>query len=239
MEVVPLKFLQWFGPVLETAKSVIPLAALLVVLQVVALRRPFADVKATLWGLVLTIIGLHLFMKGAAMSLVPLGEGVGRELFRLPRPFLIALVGFCVGFAATMVEPALRDVARQVEEISVGVISAKTLIYVVAGGFGVGMALGLWRLYMGIGFFKVMIPLLGLIVLGVAFAPQPFGAIALDAASATTGPVNIPVNMAIALGLAGSLAGIDPLIAGFGLVGITATCSSLAVILLGLLSRVL
>lgn len=234
-----MRLLSWFSPFVSTAKSVLPLAVLLALVQLLLLRRPLSDVKATLMGLLLTVVGLHLFMKGAAMSLVPMGEGVGRELFRLSRPGLIALVGFFVGYAATLVEPALRDVVRQVEDISVGVIRANIMLNVVACGFGLGMALGLWRLAQGIGFLPVIMPVLALVLLGVLFVPSPYGALALDAAAATTGPVNIPVNMALALGLASSLSGIDPLIAGFGLVGLTAASSSLSVLFLGLLSRLL
>lgn len=234
-----MKILEWLAPLWNTAKTVIPLAALLAALQFFALKRPLDDVKSLVYGLALTVVGLHLFMKGASLSLVPLGSAVGQHLYRLGHPLLIMAAGFVVGYAATLVEPALRDVASQVQEVSVGVISARMLSQVVAVGFGCGMALGLWRLVRGVGFLPVMLPLLALLALGVAFAPKPFGSIALDAASATTGPVNIPVNLALALGLSQAIEGLDPLTAGFGLVGLTSCASSLAVILLGLLSRFL
>ncbi len=43
----------------------------------------------------------------------------------------------------------------------------------------------------------------------------------MDSASATTGPVNIPLNLAIALGLAKVIEHADPLLSGFGLIGLT------------------
>ena len=40
----------------------------------------------------------------------------------------------------------------------------------------------------------------------------------MDSASATTSPVNIPLNMALAIGLAKVLENVDPLLSGFGIV---------------------
>lgn len=234
-----MRFLAFLTPLWQTAKSVLPLVAVLIFFQGVVFRRPFGDIKLIFWGMLLTLVGLHLFLKGISLCLVPLGEMVGTNLFRLGHPVFILLAGFVIGFVATLVEPALRDMAMQVEEISVGVISHKVLLYVVATGFGLGMALGLWRLLHGYRFLWLILPLLGLLLIGVMLCPSPYRALALDTASATTGPVNIPVNMAIALGLASVLEGLDPLTAGFGLVGVTSCCASLAVLVLGLLARIL
>lgn len=142
-----------------------------------------------------------------------------------------------LGYFGTLVEPALRTLALQVEELSVGVISRRLLINGVAIGFGLGMGLGLWRLMSGVSYIKVLLPLLATVGLFACITPQPFAAVALDAASATTGPVNIPVNMAIALGLAGSIAGVDPLLAGFGLVGLTSLGSMIATMVLSIAAR--
>ena len=61
----------------------------------------------------------------------------------------------------------------------------------------------------------------------------------MDCASATTGPVNIPINMALAIGLASMLEVTDPLLAGFGIVGLTSMGTILSVLSLGILSRFL
>ena len=45
-------------------------------------------------------------------------------------------------------------------------------------------------------------PILFIIIILCLFAPPEIIDIAMDSASATTGPVNIPINMAIAIGLA-------------------------------------
>jgi hypothetical protein len=83
----------------------------------------------------------------------------------------------------------------------------------------------------------MIIPILVLTAVLILFAPEEFVGIAFDAASATTGPVNIPINMAIAIGLAYALGGADPLLNGFGLVGLTSLGTMVTVLVLGILSR--
>ncbi len=100
------------------------------------------------------------------------------------------------------------------------------------------MALGATKILYNINFLHILIPVL-LVLAGLGYcSSQTMGAIAFDCAGATTGPVNIPVNMAIALGLARGVEGLDPLTAGFGLVGLTVLCVAMAILGVGILRGV-
>ena len=221
----------------ETASSIIPLAAILAVFQLVILKKPLHNVKEFLTGFILAVLGLHLFLKGTTMSLIPLGDSVGRNLVIIERRWLILIIGFIIGYFATLVEPGLKSLALEIEELSAGAIPNKVLIHGVAIGFGAGMAIGMLKILWNIPYIKVLIPLLLIIMFLLFFTPEPFGAIAFDAASATTGPVNIPINMALAVGLASVIEGVDPLLSGFGIVGLTSIGSMISVMILGILTK--
>lgn len=221
----------------ETMRSIIPLTAVLALFQIVVLKKPIHDMKEFSIGFILTVLGLHLFLKGATMTLIPLGESVGRNLVVIEKQWLILIIGFVIGYLATLVEPGLKAVALEVEELSAGAITNKLLIHAVAIGFGGGMLIGLGKILLNIPYTKIVVPLLIVTIVLVLFTPEPFGAIAFDAASATTGPVNIPINMAIAVGLASVIQGVDPLLAGFGIVGLTSMGSMISVMILGILTQ--
>jgi hypothetical protein len=232
-----MKLLSGFSELWETASSIIPLTAILAVLQIFVLKKPVDDVKGFLVGFVLSILGLHLFLKGTTMTLIPLGDSVGRNLVVIEKRWIILIIGFVVGYFATMVEPGLKALALEVEELSAGAIPQKLLINGVAIGFGAGMSIGLLKILLNVPYVKVLVPLL-LIVIALAFVtPEPFAAIAFDAASATTGPVNIPLNMALAVGLTSVIKGADPLISGLGIVGLTSIGSMISVMILGILTK--
>lgn len=222
----------------ETARSVLPLVLALAFFQLVILRKPIKSVKEFVIGVLLSIFGLHFFLKGISMSLLPLGDSVGENLIVLERKWLMMAVAFVVGYFGTLVEPALKALALEVEEISMGAIPNKVLIHAVAVGFGAGMGIGVYKILNNISYVKVVAPLLLVILVLIFFAPEEFVSIAMDSASATTGPVNIPLNMALAIGLAKVLENVDPLLSGFGIVGLTSVGAVISVLILGILTRI-
>ena len=232
-----MKILDTLLPLWETAKSILPLTALMAFIQLLVFRKPIENVKEFLIGFVFAIIGLHLFLKGTSMSLISIGDSVGRNLYLLDKKWIIIVVAFGIGYFGTLVEPALKALALQVETLSAGAIPQKVLIHGVAVGFGIGMAIGMLKILLNIPFIKIIIPLLLIVIILSYFAPEPFGALAMDSASATTGPVNIPLNMALAIGLASVLEGVDPLISGFGIIGLTSVGAMISVLVLGILTK--
>lgn len=232
-----IKLIESLAPLWETAKSIIPLTAILIIFQLFILKKPLENVKDFSIGFVLAILGLHLFLKGTTMSLIPIGESVGRSLYILEKKWIIVAAAFVIGYFGTLVEPALQTLALEVEELSVGAIPHKVLIHGVAIGFGMGMAIGILKILLNIPYLKIIVPLLLIIMVLVFFTPEPFGAVAMDAASATTGPVNIPLNMALAIGLASVIETADPLISGFGIIGLTSVGAMVSVMVLGILTK--
>ncbi len=211
---------------------------MLIVCQVLILKRSIPNVRSFGVGLAFVILGLFFFLEGISLSLIPMGEEVGRNLVLLDNKVFIIIIAFVIGYASTLVEPGLQALAAEVEEISIGAIRQKILIHTVAIGVGSGMALGLLKILNNIPSRNMIIPILIITTVLILFAPEEFVGIAFDAASATTGPVNIPINMAIAIGLAYSVGGADPLLHGFGLVGLTSLGTMVTVLVLGILSRI-
>ncbi len=203
------------------------------------LRKPIENVKEFGIGFLLSVFGLHFFLKGVSMSLFPLGDSVGSNLVVLERKWLIVLIAFIIGYFGTLVEPALQALALEVEEISIGAIPHKVLIHAVAIGFGAGMGIGIYKILNDVSYIKIIVPLLLIIIVLIFLAPEEFVSIAMDSASATTGPVNIPLNMALAIGLTKIIESADPLLSGFGIVGLTSVGGAvISVLALGILTKI-
>jgi len=230
-----VRMFETLKPLWETTRSVIPIVGFMLIFQLLVLKKSVADSKQIIGGLVLSILGLHFFLKGISLSLLPLGDSIGRDLFLLDNKYIIVGFAFVLGYFATLVEPALRTLALEVEEVSVGAIPTKTLIHAVAVGFGIGMALGIFKILNNIPTSKIVMPILVLAIVLCRFAPEEYVAIAMDSASATTGPVNIPLNMALAIGLAKISGFTDPLLNGFGIIGLTSLGAVISVLVLGII----
>ncbi len=222
----------------DTITSVLPLAGILLILQLLVFKKPLHNNKQFILGFIMTVLGLHFFLQGVELSLIPLGDSVGSNFVYIEKKWIVLIISFIIGYFATLVEPGLKSLALEIEELSAGAIPNKVLIHGVAVGFGGGMLIGLARILYDIPFIKIIVPLL-LVVVGLVFiTPEPFNTVAFDAASATTGPVNIPINMALAVGLASVIEGIDPLLAGFGVVGLTSVGSMISVMILGIMTKI-
>lgn len=232
-----MKNLEGLNALWETARSVLPISAFLILFQVLVLRKPIENAKNFVLGFLLSVFGLHFFLKGVSMSLIPLGNSVGKNLIDLKYKWSIVVFSFILGYFATLVEPALKALALEVEEISVGAIPHTTLIHAVAIGFGGGMAIGMFKILNSIPNTKVILPILLVIAVLTYLAPDEFVAIAMDSASSTTGPVNIPLNMAVAIGLSTIVENADPLLNGFGIIGLTSLGAVMSVLVLGILTK--
>ena len=233
-----MKLWEGLNAVLKTAYTVLPITLLLVFFQVVVFKKTLGEMRSFVLGVVLTVLGLHFFLKGVTLSLLPLGENVGQNLVIMERKWLIIGFAFLIGYCGTLVEPALRVLALEAEEISIGALPANVLLHAVAIGFGLGMALGVFKILQGIPISKIILPFLVLFIILAFVVPEQYIALGMDSASATTGPVNIPLNLAIALGLAKVIEHADPLLSGFGLIGLTSFGAMFSVFILGLLTKI-
>lgn len=221
----------------NTVFSVLPLIVILLLLKLVIFRSPLESNKQFIVGTLFTIVGLFVFLQGAQMSLIPVAESAGSEMYKLSQPVII-IVAFVIGFASTLVEPALTSVTQQAENVAVGAVTARFLTIVTALGFSIGMVLAVVKIIYNWNFLWIVVPALVILAVLGLFCNQTFAAIAFDCAGATTGPVNIPVNLALALGLARTVEGADPLTAGFGIIGLTIIGVACAIMTVGLFIKI-
>lgn len=215
-------------------RSVAPVIGILLVFQLLVLRQPLEDWREIAVGLVLTVVGLVIFLKGLEIGLTPLGEAASEALARRGSLPLVVLFGACLGYGATLAEPALRILAERIEDLTGGALGSTLFVQTVAVGVALGLAIGSARIVLGIETTPFFIPALALSLVLTFFAPERYTGLAFDAALATTGPVTVPLAVALGGGLALALDRGDVLIFGFGLVAFAALGPILCVLALGI-----
>ena len=145
---------------------------------------------------------------------------------------LIVVIGFAfiLGFGATLAEPALNALGMTVENLTNGAFRKSMLMYSVAGGVAVGIALGVSKVVLGFDLMKVLLPLYGLGVILTIFSTEEFVNVAWDSAGVTTGPVTVPLVLAMGLGLGNAGSAVE----GFGILSLASICPIVAVLSMGL-----
>lgn len=225
-----------FGHVLlEVAVALLPLAVIFLFLQLWLLKFPFKRVAAILKGLLLTFIGLALFLQGVYIGFLPVGEIIGLALGGLVYKWVIIPVGFLLGFAAVFAEPAVRVLTYEVEKVSGGFIPRQIMLYTLSFGVAVSLALSMARILFGFSLWYLVLPGYILALFMAQRSAPSFVAIAFDSGGVATGPMTVTFILSMFLGVASAIEGCNPLIEGFGMIALVALSPILSVLSLGML----
>lgn len=182
-----------------------------------------------LFGTVLTILGLTIFLLGADIGIIPIGEKVGTALTRKRNLPLLLGVAFLIGFLVTIAEPDVQVLAKQICGINPA-INSTVLVIFIALGIGLFVALGLMRTVLQIPMKYFMAAAYIVVFALAAFTSETFVPLAFDASGATTGPMTVPFIFALGMGVASKNNKDD----SFGLTGIASIGPIMAVLILGL-----
>lgn len=223
-------------------RAIIPLMLFLYLVQRFILKEIIPNGQEILAGVVFCLVGMAIFNLGLSFGLVPLGQKVGAaapNAFAPPAMFYGALWGkvvvllfaFFLGYGATMAEPALNALGLTVENVTQGAFKKKLLIHSVAFGVGCGIALGVAKMMFDIPLAMLLIPLYVLLIPITWLASEKFVNIGWDSAGVTTGPITVPLVLAMGLGVGTATSALD----GFGIISLASVCPIIVVLTLGIL----
>lgn len=217
----------------NTSKSVIPIAILVVVLNL------FVGVETKLLinffiGCVGVILGLGVFLTGVEISISEIGSMMGDFIARFDKIVKVVIFGIFIGFTISVAEPDLLILANEVTS-AVG-IPAQIIVMIISLGVGMMISLGLFRIFKEISLSNMMWALYLTVFVLMIFTDDVGHAIAFDASGATTGAMTTPFIIAIGLGVA-SLKGERTEDDSFGLVGLASTGPILAGLIMSLFSK--
>jgi hypothetical protein len=220
----------------ETLRAVVPLFAVVCLLQLTLIGASTATMIDLLVGAALIVAGMLLLFTGVDYGILPMGNYVGAALPGKGSIALIAAVAFALGFATTLAEPDVLVLANQVNRF-MSDISRQTILYSIAVGVGTFTAIAMARIVFGFSLRGLLTVAYGAMLALSFFAPAQFIPLAYDAGSVTTGVLTAPIVISIAIGLSSVLAGRSAVADGFGLLGFASIGPIFAMMAIGILLR--
>ncbi len=157
----------------ESLSSVLPITVIVLLLSITLVPLEVGTLTLFLTGAVLLIVGIGLFQLGAEMAMTPLGQGVGSKLSKGKRIFPIILICFVIGAIITIAEPDLQVLANQVASIP-----NQVLIWTVAIGVGVFLAVAVLRIRFHISLRRLLAVCYILLFVLSFFSPSSFTSVA-------------------------------------------------------------
>ncbi len=224
------------GLLKDNVKTVIPIAAVVLVLNFTLVPLGFSLIARFLVGAVLIIIGLSLFLLGVDIGITPMGSLTGSSLVMTNKLPVVLLGGLVLGFFISIAEPGLMVLAYQVDFVTLSAISSWMLLIVVSTGLAIMVSLGFLRVVVRMS-LKLFLLLSYLVIFVLALFTQPeFLAIAFDSSGATTGILAVPFLLALAVGISrlrkDSVASEED---SFGLVAIASAGAIMSVLVLNII----
>ena len=209
--------------------DLLPIILVIAFFQIVVLKQALPQMGEVLFGALLVVAGLTLFVQGLEMGLFPIGEAMARALARKGSLFWLLSFAFALGFSTTVAEPALIAVASEAAKIAgqEGLIDpgpdslkqyAFGLRMSVAFSVGLAILIGVMRIIRGWPIHYLIIGGYIIVMLMTIIAPKEIIGIAYDAGGVTTSTITVPLVAALGVGLASSIRGRSPLVDGFGLI---------------------
>jgi hypothetical protein len=138
-----------------------------------------------------------------------------------------------LGFGATIAEPALNALGITAEQLTNGVFKKRTLIMAVSAGVAFGIAIGLVKLIFDLPLIWLILPGYLVAVVLTVFSTEEFVNVAWDSAGVTTGPITVPLVLAMGLGFGNATNAVE----GFGILTMASIGPVITVMLSGLWSR--
>jgi len=227
----------------DQVRAVVPLALMLVGFQALALRSSLLDTHSIVLGILAVIIGLMFFMEGVKLGLMPFAENVGFHMPGKTHPTVLLLFSLLLGGAATFAEPSIGAL-----QAAASAVSAERapwlrqllgpyvfwLVLAVAVGVGLAVSVGMVRMMLGWQLKKLVLLIVPPTLALTAWAAQqpdliPIIGLAWDCGAVTTGPVTVPLVLAVGVGVAASAGRSDNPLSGFGIVTLASLFPILAV----------
>lgn len=229
-------------------KAVSFVVAYLLCAQLLIFRVPIADALGVAFGVGATVAGLAFFLEGLFLGIMPLGEHCGLRLPGKAGPALIGLFSLVLGMTATLAEPAIGFLKAQGGALRPWDSpllffllnrGSTLLVWAVAAGVGVAVILGVFRFLYGWS-FKPFVFVLAPAMLAFSFvfesdpALRPLAGLAWDTGGVTTGPVTVPLVIALGIGVSRITGAKGGGASGLGVVTLASALPVLAVFALGL-----
>ncbi len=236
-------------------QAILPLCLFLYLVLRFVLREKASQAKDLSTGIAMAVIGMALFSLGITLGLTPLGSQVGHNVsstFAEIVPWghgtlqgptfgtgtagkLVAIAfAFFLGYGATLAEPALNALGETVERITVGAFKKKLLMQTVALGVGIGIATGITKMVYDIPLSTLLIPSYLFLIFLTIISSEEFVNFGWDSAGVTTGPITVPLVLAMGLGIGGVVPNV---LDGFGVLALASVGPILTVLAVGLIVR--
>ena len=227
-------FFEAMGAIAKNVATALGLIVLyFLICQLIFLRLPKRQLLRIGIGVAFTYVGLVLFLTAVEVGFMPIGYKLGNTMAGMNKWLLIPL-GLVMGVLVVLAEPAIHVLNAQVEEITGGYISKKSMLAGLCIGVGAAIMLSMVRIVFDFSLIYYIIPGYFISLALSLFVPPVYTAIAFDSGGVASGPMTSGFILPFAVGVCVGTQGADAVLRdAFGVVAMVAMIPLITIQLLG------
>ncbi len=201
--------------------------------QVAFLKLPKRRLQRIAVGVLFTYIGLVIFLTGINVGFMPIGYKMGVAIANWNKWVLIG-IGLVTGVLVVLAEPAIHVLNQQVEDVTGGYITKRSMIIGLCIGVGASIALSIVRIIFDFSIVYYIVPGYFISLALSLFVPPVYTAIAFDSGGVASGPMTSGFILPFATGVCVALQGEAAVLRdAFGVVALVAMTPLITIQLLG------
>ncbi len=220
----------------EIGLAFVPIVLLFIIFQLFSKKFHFHSIIKMSFGFLYTYIGLVLFLTGANVGFMPAGRLIGAEIASSSFKGLLIPIGMLMGYFVVAAEPAVHSLKRQVNEITNGAISQKSVAIALSVGVSVSVGISMVRVLTGISIMPFLIVGYAISLIISFLVPHIYTGIAFDSGGVASGPMTSTFMLPFAMGACESIGG-NVMTDAFGIVAMIAMAPLITIQILGLHER--
>ncbi|MDR2180081.1 MAG: DUF1538 domain-containing protein [Synergistaceae bacterium] len=218
----------------EVGMVIVPIAGIFALFQFTYLKLSKTELVKICVGLLYLLFGLTIFLTGVNKGFMPAGKYLGEAMGALENNWILVPICLVVGASVVVAEPAVHVLTKQVEEITAGAISRRTLLSSMAIGVGIAMSLAMVRMLIGLSIWWIIAPICSFALILTFFVPRLFVGIGFDSGGVAAGAMSATFVLPFTIGVCESLGG-SVMVDAFGVVGMIAMMPPVTLQLIGVL----
>jgi hypothetical protein len=220
----------------ESFISLLPIIIVYILFQVFSFKHKKNKVIDIVRGIVITFVGLVVFLLGVNGGFMEVGSQLGIKLASMNSNIPVLAVALLLGLTTVLAEPAVHVLTNQVEDVTGGSVNRILVLLFLSVAVGLSIFMSALRILIpGIQLWMYLLPGFGLSAILAYFVPDLFVGMAFDAGGVASGPMTASFSLAFVQGIAAQVPTADVVTDGFGMIAIVAMMPIIALELLGAL----
>ncbi|MDR0934877.1 MAG: DUF1538 domain-containing protein [Erysipelotrichaceae bacterium] len=220
--------------------AIVPIVAVFLIFQLFFIKLPKQQIRSILLSSIVVFVGLFIFLSAIDYGFAFAGKYIGEQFMDPSRgeyfKWLMVPLGFVLGFAISITEPAVVVLGEQVEEITNGHITKRIIKLTIGISIGFAAVISIVKILLNINILYFLIPLY-VVALGLLFfTPKLFVGLAFDSGGVTGGAITSAFLTPLTLGASQAL-GQDMLTSGLGMISFISVMPLIVLQIVGILYK--